>query len=201
MKKLVSLLCTMLFMGALASYAACPCNPPAPCCEKPKPCCETPAPCCETPCPCPQPKCCDDKSKCDCVPNETVIKEESCCYPMSQTELFKKVGMDQCQMDKACCLFEKFKCDTAPIKDRLNCEKAKLCEMIKCGASKCEINAQKDKIKCLKKDIKAKWECYEDGLKCLLNKCQLKEYKKIKKEQNKKYKKLFKSNCCCKSTK
>ncbi len=191
MKKLFALCCTLLFTGTLLSHAACPCQVQTPgCCEKPK---ET----CGCPCQTPQPKCCDDKSNC-CTPDENVIKEESCCYPMSQTELFKKLCLDQCQMDKACCLFEKFKCDVQPLKDSLKCEKEKLCKMIRCNASKCEINAQKEKIKTLKRDIKGKWECYEDSLKCILTKCQLKEYKKIKKEQNKKYKKMKKGNCCCK---
>lgn len=183
MKKLCLLLCSLFFMSALATQAICPCEETIPvntcCCETPAPCCETPKPCCA-------------------VPNETVIKKESCCWQMTQIQLFNCLCLNQCQMEKACCIYNKYVCDSKEIKDRLNCEKARLCQMIKGCCSKCEIKAQEKKIKEIKKELKDRFACYEDQLKELLSKKQLKEYKRINKQENSKYKKLIKNNCCCK---
>ncbi len=216
MKKLSLLLCSMVFMSAMATQAACPCKTTVPCkppCEAPAapvcttptvtpPCacpCATPAPCpCATPAPCP---CVAPADPCNCkVPTEAVVKEESSCYQLSQCDLFKKLCLDSCQLEKAKCLYSKYLCDTTPLKDRLKCEKEKLCKMVKGCATPCEIKEQKKLIKDIKQDIKDKWECYQNSLKELLTKDQLKEYKKITKEENKKYKQLKKNKCCCKQS-
>ncbi|MDD3237232.1 MAG: hypothetical protein PHV37_03965 [Candidatus Gastranaerophilales bacterium] len=199
MKKLSVMLCTFVLLSA-ASYAACPLNncatpKAAPCCETPKPtACEAPKPCCDSPEPC----CQDDKPTCCNTPDPVVIKQESCCWGLSQTDLFKKLCLDKCQMDKACCLYNKYKCDVKELKEQLKCKQDKLCEMVKCGASCCDIKQQKKDIKCLKKDIKEKWATYQDDFKCMLTKDQKKNFNKFSGEENKKYKQLMKNKCCCK---
>ncbi len=214
MKKLSLLLCSMVFISAMASEAACPCKtttkPCTPPCEAPAaPVCTTPnvtPPCpppCATPCPPPCPAPCTnvENNSCGCkVPTEAVIKEESNCYQLSQCDLFKKLCLNQCQFDKANCIYNKYLCDTESIKKRLACEKQKLCEMIKGCATPQEIKNQKKTIKNVKKDIKEKWACYQENLKELLTKDQLKKYKEITKEESKKYKQLKKGSCCCKQS-
>lgn len=185
MKKLALLLCSIVFMGALATQAACPCKTEIaadpPCCETPVPCCETPKPCCS-------------------APDENIVKQDSCCWGMTQVELFNRLCLSQCQMEKACCLYNKYRYDAADIKDRLTCAKNKLCLMLKGCATPCEIKCQQKKIRDIKNDLEEKWDCYEDQLKGILTKQQLKCYKKINKEENSKYKKLMKNKCCCKQS-
>lgn len=199
MKKLSVLLCACVFMGTLASHAACPlqkCTPQAPVkttcpaaapCDTPKPACDS----CTTSAPC-----CEEEDSCCEVPEADLIKQESCCWPLSQAELFKKLCLDKCQMQKACALYEKYKNQTRTLKEELKCEQTKLCKMLKECSTEAQIKDQKHKIKSLKQEIKEQWKCYEDELKCLLNKDQMKTYKKLNNEANDKYNELRKNKCC-----
>ena len=198
----------------MAAQAACPCKsslPTPPCYTPTPPPCEAPAAPVEPSCDCPapvQPTCgCPASpvetpaSDCGCGcnnPPEAAVKQESCCWQLSQEALFAKLCLSQCQLDKANALYSKYKCETQPIRDALKCEKTKLCQMLKGCASSADIKAQRKKIKDLKKDLKDKWNCYQDSFKEILTKDQLSKFKKYTREENSKYKKLKKNKCCCK---
>lgn len=177
MKKMFLLLCSAFFMCVLA-VNACPCQTDL---TSDQPRCESSRPCCDN-------------------PDENVIKQESCCYGLTQIEIFNRLCLSQCQMDKVCCIYKQFKCDYLDLKNKLNCAKASLCQMIKTCAPKCEIKCQEQKVKDLRKDMNTRFECYQNQIKEVLTKQQFKDYKCISKEENSKYKKLIKNKCCCKQT-
>lgn len=206
MKKLSALICALILSTGLASFAACPCGKSpdvkscdtcskVPACEKPS--CVTPCPTpCETPktddC-CPQPKQCCETDECD------VVKQQSKCWPLSQTELFKKLCLGNCQYDRACCLYKKFLEKNAPLIERLRCEELKLCQLdTKCNGNKA-VRDQKHTIKNVKKQMKTNWKEYQEDLKCVLTPEQVKEMNKYMRDANKTYKQNMKQNCACKS--
>lgn len=206
MKKLSMLVCVMVLGAGLASHAACPCSAgnssstmttaPSACCDAPKSnsCCDTPKnDCCDIS------KDTDTTSQGCCkVPKDIVVKQDSCCWPLSQEALFKKLCLGTCQLDKANCLYKKLQECNAPLEERLQCEKTKLCDMIKCGKCSADIRNQKKTIKNIEKQIKENWDNYEEDLKCLLTPEQAKDMRKYNAEANSTYKKLKGGSCCCK---
>lgn len=169
MKKLAILLCTITFMGNLAANATCPCKTDTTVDTTNS---ETAKPCSDVP------------------------EEKPCRCRLTQTELYKKLCLDQCQIDKASCLFNKYKSEAKEIKEALKCEKNKLCQMIQSCAASCEIKEQKAKIKDLKHALKEKWNCYDEQLKEIFTTQQLKEFKAIKKQEKARCKKFRKNDCC-----
>lgn len=183
MKKLSALLFTFVFLGAIAAFAACPCQQPA--CDEPCGAAATPAPLCES---CPAVPCEEEcKPACPCHPCPCL------CKKMTQEELYKKLCLSECQLEKAEALYDKLKCDTQDLREKLQCEKDKLCTLKEKCASKCEIKAQKNKIKALKKDLKCFCDNYEAQFECILTKEQKTCYKKIKKAETSIYKKCLKN--------
>ncbi len=192
MKKLSMLVCVMVLGAGLASHAACPCNSSCDSCAAPAPA----APCCGSSTTTTDTTTTSDG--CCKIPKDIVVKQDSCCWPLSQEALFRKLCLGNCQLDKANCLYKKLQECNAPLEERLKCEKAKLCDMIKCGACSTDIKNQKKTIKNIEKEIKSNWETYEDDLKCLLTPEQEKNMRKFNSEANSTYKKLKNGSCCCK---
>ena len=195
MKKFSMLICAIAFFSALSSYAACPCQstpeavpvaacPASPCstCEKADSCCPA-APACPV----------DENITC----KSPICSLHPClCNKVSNEEIYKRLCLNQCQIDKACALHEKYKCNTQPIIDSLHCECKKLKELKARCASKCEIHQTKKNIKDLKYKLKCNCNSYEEDFKCLLTPAQLDTYNIIKKEQKCKCKELKKCNTC-----
>lgn len=179
MKKLALMLALSLCFGITnVANAACPCSHP-----EPKTTCKTCKPC-EKPC----------KVKCEVCKGCPDLSK--CWYDQNQ-EIYNRLKLTCDQRAKADCLYNKYKPRFDNIKDNIKCEKNKLCCLINSCACKDDIHASMDRIKCLKKDIKAEMKDHCKEFECILDDCQRKQYKQIKKEYKKQVKLYSKANCWC----
>ena len=187
MKKPIMLFCTFLLFGTIAANAEnlsmqeCDMYVEAPQvfgCAAP-----TPAPC-DTgdEVTCKMPICNLCGCECDCP-----------CFKYTKEDIYKKLCLSQCQIEKANALYEKYKCDTQCIRDSLKSEEDKLCCLKQNCAQKCEIQDQKKKIENLQKTLKCFCKDLEKNFICILSTDQQSCYKKLKQEQKK--------NCKCKKNK
>lgn len=192
MKKLLLLFSTVLVFGTMAACAESlsmqECDN---CIMAPDPCgCAAPI---ATPCDtgsdvtCKMPICNLCGCECGCP-----------CHKLSKDEIYQKLCLNQCQIDKADALYEKYKCDTQTIRDTLKCELDKLCQLKQSCASECAIDAQKLKVKMLKRQLKCFCKNFEKDFLCILTPDQQNCYRKIKKEEKCKCKCKCKKTPCCK---
>lgn len=183
MKKLAITLAAAL-IGSMMSVSAqttdrmvpvgCPVKQPCPVVEP----CEKPcAPVCE----CPEEDLCAMKQK----------------FLDERSALYRKLCLSANQITQAKCIDEKYFAEIHPLKEYCKKEKSKLKDMECKKACEADIKAQKSKVKDLKNQIKEKKKAYKEAFMCILNECQKKEYKKMKKEKCKEPKKA-ECDCDCK---
>lgn len=115
------------------------------------------------------------------------------CFKITKEEIYKKLCLSPCQVDRANALYDRYKCDTQCIRDSLKCEQDKLCELKKRCAEKCQVAAHEKKLKELQKRLKCLCKDFEKDFLCVLTSEQQICYKTIKKEEKSKCKK---SKCC-----
>lgn len=162
-------------------------------------------------CGCPEPDCgCPKKSDCGCKPKDECARPtcETCgekaqmcfadCFDQKTEEIFCRLNLDDTQRCEADKIKDKFRpeidCITDRIKEHHNC----LCEAL--NADCLDKKAVRDHEKSLKtdiKDMKKQLKCADKEFKALLSCDQPKEYRKIKRELNYKYKKSVKHCCTC----
>lgn len=133
--------------------------------------------------PCAVEKPCAPTCNCSCSQEELAVKRQEfidkrCC-------LYKKLGLSQQQVLQATCVDEKFFEEMHPLKECCKIEKAKLKDMECKKACESDIKAQKEKVRDLQKQIKAKKKAWKESFMCILNECQKKEYKKMLKDKKK----------------
>lgn len=188
MKKLVLLMA--LFLGVGSAFATCPikqqpCKTP---CAQEKPC--------QKPCdkPCDKPSLV--KTVEDCMDSSPC---KACCeeyFHKKYMEMCRKLCLTKAQQCKADELYNCMKTELKPIKDRARCEQEKLCTMIENDACGADIRTQKKCLKETKKEFKETMKNFDKEFRCILDKCQLKEYKKMRRAEKRKMKK-FADNCPC----
>ncbi len=159
MKKYYLLLLAFICLCSLSVKADTPCCPEQ---SKPMPTCEKP---CETRCPQP------------CVPT----CDKFLCTKVNLEHLGKCMNLSEAQLCNAHKIQEKYDQEVYSMKERIQCEKQKLCQLEKTCAKGSEIRKQKRLIKQLEKEVKKICDCYEKQFKATLSNQQIKEYNKHRK--------------------
>ncbi len=146
--------------------------------------CPANAPCAQS---CPTPCQCTDNDPCEA---KKAFMERRCC-------IYKEICLVESQIKQATCIDEKFFDEIYPLKICHCQEKCKLEQMECNNACKSDIKCQKEKVRDLKKQIKAKERAHKDAFMCILNDCQKKDYKKICKKMKKEHKEKKTGWCDC----
>lgn len=179
-----------MVLSAGISFAACPCSMPSNDCS---PCAAAPCTSCEKP---------KDDCGCNpCKPKCDVCKgcpDLSECWTTQREKIYQRLKLNCNQLEKARCLDNNYKNKFDNIKDEMKCQKDKLCDLINACACKDDKQMVKDRIKELKKDMKSNIKCYDKDFKCILDKCQMKQYRQIKREYKKQMREYRKAGCWCK---
>jgi len=176
MKKLVLFL--GLFLGFGAAFAQCPVK------ENP----------CKTPCVKEAP--CHKNSITDCAKSAPC---RACCeeyFREKYQHLTRELCLTREQQCKADELYNCLKTELKPIRDRAHACQERLCRMIENGDCNSDIRAQRRAYKETGKEFKETMKHFDKEFRCILDDCQLKKYKKIRRTEGKKMKK-FAKHCPC----
>lgn len=170
MKKLYLLLLS-LCLCSLSAYA----THTDGCCKKPIPVKKT----CEKPCQKPCEKSCDKPCPQPCV--TPCATDRFLCTKTNLDNLAKCMNLSSAQICNAHKIQEKYDQEVLSFRDRIQCEKQKLCQLEKTCTKGSDIRKQKRLIKRLEKEVKKICKCYEKQFKATLSKPQIKAYNKAKK--------------------
>lgn len=160
--------------------------------------CAAPSPVVPVGCPLKEP--CATEKPCPTTCEQPYLEEDMCTIKQrfldKRCDLYQRLCLSDSQIEQAKCLDEKFFADFYPLKKCYCDEKRKLKEMECNKACDKDIKCQKEKVRDLKKQIKEKKKSYKANFMCILNECQKKKFKKMKKDKCKNKK----DECACENT-